>query len=75
MPRAVRPNFNEMAAGQACLPSRNGHCTARMYAALANGGALDGVRLVAPDRIADMQALQTDSRDVVRGRPCARRSA
>lgn len=75
--RAMPPEqwgfFNDMSFRKACLPSGNGHFTARalarMYAALANGGAIDGVRLVAPERIAGMQALQTDAVDVVLGNP------
>jgi CubicO group peptidase (beta-lactamase class C family) len=75
--RAMPPEqwqyFNEMSFRTACLPSGNGHFSARalarMYAALANGGAIDGVRLVAPERIPAMQALQTDSVDVVLGAP------
>lgn len=73
MPPEMWPHFNEMPFRAACLPSGNGHFTARalarMYAALANGGAIDGVRLVAPERISDMQALQTDKVDVVLGVP------
>jgi CubicO group peptidase (beta-lactamase class C family) len=36
-----------------------------MYAALANGGEVDGVRLVSPGRIAHMQRLMTDEPDRV----------
>jgi CubicO group peptidase (beta-lactamase class C family) len=73
MPPEQWAHFNEMPFRTACLPSGNGHFTARslarMYAALANGGELDGVRLVAPERIAGMQALQTDAVDIVLGAP------
>jgi CubicO group peptidase (beta-lactamase class C family) len=53
---AFNPNSRE---GRACeLGAANGVTNARnlarMYAALANGGALDGVRLVGPDTLARM---------------------
>lgn len=75
--RAMPPEqwqyFNEMSFRTACLPSGNGHFSARalarMYAALANGGAIDDTRLVSPGRIAAMQALQTDAVDLVLGTP------
>jgi CubicO group peptidase (beta-lactamase class C family) len=71
--KAMPPNtpftFNDMAIRKACLPSANGHFTARslarMYAALANGGEVDGVRLVSPERIEEMNACQIDSVDRV----------
>jgi CubicO group peptidase (beta-lactamase class C family) len=69
MPNAMWPHFNQMAFRQACLPSGNGHFSARalgkMYAALANGGEIDGVRLVPASRIAHMQRLMTDDIDRV----------
>jgi CubicO group peptidase (beta-lactamase class C family) len=62
-------NFNDMAVRKACIPSANGHFNARslarMYAALANGGEVDGVRLVSPERIALMSAIQTEAPDRV----------
>jgi CubicO group peptidase (beta-lactamase class C family) len=59
---------------QACLPSANGHFTARalarMYGALANGGEIDGVRLVSAERIPQMYRLMTDKPDrVIMGMP------
>jgi CubicO group peptidase (beta-lactamase class C family) len=73
MPKAMWPHFNSMPFREACLPSGNGHFTARalarMYAALANGGAIDGVRLVSPERIDAMRRLQTDAVDLVLGVP------
>jgi len=69
MPPAMWPHFNEMPFRQACLPSGNGHFTARalakMYAALANGGEIDGVQLVPPSRIPHMQRLMTEDIDRV----------
>ncbi len=54
-------------------PSTNGffsaRALARMYGALANGGAIDGVRLVSPGRIKMMGRLVTDKLDVVMGIP------
>ena len=71
MPKAMWPHFNTLAFRQACLPSGNGHFSARalaqMYGALANGGEIGGVRLVSSDRIASMQKLQTDDVDRVLG--------
>ena len=60
---------NTMKMRKACLPSSNGHFTARalarMYGALANGGEVDGVRLVSPSRIKDMYRLISEEVDVV----------
>ena len=62
-------DFNELAIRRACLPSANGHVTARalarLYGALANGGEIDGVRLVSKERIAEMQRVQTELPDRV----------
>lgn len=59
--------FNDMRMRRACLPSVNGHFSARalarMYGALANGGELDGVRLVSAERIAAMQVICTEAPD------------
>jgi CubicO group peptidase (beta-lactamase class C family) len=71
--KAMPPNapftYNDMAIRKACLPSANGHFTARalarMYAALANGGAVDGVRLVSAERIPQMYRCLTDQTDRV----------
>lgn len=61
--------YNEMRVRQACLPSANGHFSARalatMYGALANGGAINGVRLVSPERIGQMQQILTEDTDRV----------
>jgi len=62
-------DFNSMQVRKACLPSANGHFTARalarMYGALANGGEIDGVRLVSKERIALMSTIQTSDPDRV----------
>ncbi|MDH4145168.1 MAG: beta-lactamase family protein [Acidimicrobiia bacterium] len=71
MPKAMWPHFNGLPFRRACLPSGNGHFSARalarVYAALANGGELDGVRLVSPERIAAMQTVRTAEVDRVLG--------
>ena len=74
MPTSLTWNlYNDMRVRKACLPSANGHFTARalarMYGALANGGAVDGVRLVSPERIAHMQRIMTEDRDRVLAMP------
>ncbi|HEY4668194.1 MAG TPA: serine hydrolase domain-containing protein [Tepidiformaceae bacterium] len=69
MPPDMEFTFNDMRIRQACLPSANGHFTARalarMYGALANGGEIDGVRLVSPERIPQMQRIMTAEPDRV----------
>ena len=54
---------------QACLPSANGHFSARalarLYGALANDGQIDGTRLVSKERVAAMQRIQTELPDRV----------
>ncbi|MBI5949275.1 MAG: beta-lactamase family protein [Chloroflexi bacterium] len=76
MPRPMWPHFNGMPFRQACLPSANGHFTARalarMYAALAGDGSVDGVRLVSPGRIKLMQRVMTTDVDRVLGVPMAK---
>jgi CubicO group peptidase (beta-lactamase class C family) len=61
--------YNDMRVRQACLPSANGHFTARalakMYGALANGGEIDGVRLVSAARIPMIQQIITEEVDRV----------
>ena len=71
--KAMPPNsgldFNDMDVRKACIPSANGHFNARslarMYGALANGGEIDGVRLVSKERIALMSAIQVEQADRV----------
>jgi CubicO group peptidase (beta-lactamase class C family) len=69
MPRDTGASFNDMRIRKACIPSANGHFSARalarMYGALANGGEIDGVRLVSKERIAAMQRVLTDAPDRV----------
>ena len=62
-------DFNDRDVRRACLPSANGHFTARalarLYGALACGGEIGGVRLVSKERIAEMQRVQTELPDRV----------
>jgi CubicO group peptidase (beta-lactamase class C family) len=72
MPRELPTSvFNEMRVRQACIPSANGHFSARalakMYAAVSNGGQVDGVRLVSAERIPLMQRLMIQQPDRVLG--------
>jgi len=50
MPKGMWPYFNGDLVRRACLPSANGHFSARalarVYGALAQGGAIDGVRIL-----------------------------
>jgi CubicO group peptidase (beta-lactamase class C family) len=58
---------------EAVMPSTNGHATAagiaRIYAALACGGALDGVRLLKAETIEAAASEQSCGPDFVLGRP------
>ena len=67
MPLNLGVDFNDPAVRRACLPSANGHFTARaiarLYGALANGGEVDGVRLVSKARIAEMNRQRTNQVD------------
>ena len=62
-------NFNSPEAMQAIIPAANGAFTARslakMYAALANGGELNGTRILSADRLGLMSQRQTQGRDRV----------
>lgn len=73
MPKAMWPHFNGQPFRQACLPSGNGHFTARalarMYGALANRGQVDGCRLISEGHLPECSRLRTDSVDVVLGAP------
>lgn len=64
---------NERAWRAAEIPAGNGHATAlglaKLYGAVANGGELDGVRLMGPDTVAAMSKLQTDRVDILLGVP------
>ena len=62
-------NFNNREAMQAIVPGANGAFTARslarMYAALANGGELNGNRILSEQRIREMSQQQTRGKDRV----------
>jgi CubicO group peptidase (beta-lactamase class C family) len=64
---------NTRAWRSAIIPSTNGHATARavarIYAPLACGGASDGVRLLAPETIAEAIVEASAGPDVVLRRP------
>jgi CubicO group peptidase (beta-lactamase class C family) len=72
LPSKCWRHFNSMSIRKACLPSGNGHFTARalakIYAALANEGSITGVTLVSPDRIKHMNRVMTEDNDIVVGR-------
>jgi CubicO group peptidase (beta-lactamase class C family) len=61
--------FDTPEGHRAEVPAANGVMTARdlarMYACLGNGGELDGVRLMTPERVAAMSKLQTRRADKV----------
>jgi CubicO group peptidase (beta-lactamase class C family) len=73
MPSAMWQHFNKMHVRQACIPAGNGHFTARalakMYAAVAHDGTIDGVILVSPERVRLMSRVMTEAEDIVLGRP------
>ena len=58
---------------EAEVPSTNGHGNARgiarVYAALANGGAIDGVPVLSPDAIAAATTEQVNGHDRINNRP------
>lgn len=76
MPVDVWPPFNDMAVRRACLPSANGHFTARalarLYAALGNGGAIEGTRLLSEGHAATLNTLRNEDVDIVIGTPIPR---
>lgn len=76
MPVMRDVSFNDMRIRKAVLPSANGHFSARalarMYGALAHGGAIDGVRLVSEERIPIMQRVLTTDPDRVLMMPMAK---
>jgi CubicO group peptidase (beta-lactamase class C family) len=70
---AERPNSRAWRAAE--VPAANGHATAlglaRIYGAVANGGALDGARLLSADTISRMSEVQTRRTDLMLGfEPC-----
>jgi CubicO group peptidase (beta-lactamase class C family) len=66
-PTVSGATFNRDDVRQAAIPSSGGivnaRSLARHYAALAQGGALDGVRLLSPERVRAAAELQTDQVD------------
>ena len=64
---------NDRAWRAAEIPAGNGHATARglarLYAAVANGGSLDGVRLMGPETVEAMIDVQTERVDILLGVP------
>jgi CubicO group peptidase (beta-lactamase class C family) len=58
---------------EAEVPSTNGHgnarAVARVYAALANNGAVDGVRILSSDAIAAATEEQVNGHDLINNRP------
>lgn len=65
-------DFNSPGWRRAEIPSANGHgsarAVARLYAALVNGGELDGVQIMRPESVARMTAEQHNLVEVIRGR-------
>jgi len=62
---------NQRAWRAAEIPAGNGHASAiglaRLYAALANGGSLDGIRIMSPDTIAALASVRTRRVDLMLG--------
>jgi len=62
-------DWNSEAAVEAVIPAANGEFTARslarMYAMIANGGVLDGVRLLSEARVREMAEVRSKKRDRV----------
>ena len=62
-------DWNAEATVQAIIPAANGQFTARslarMYAMIANGGEIDGVRLLSEARVREMARVQSKKRDKV----------
>ncbi|MFG2006016.1 serine hydrolase domain-containing protein [Spirillospora sp. NPDC048911] len=65
--------MNSAAWREAQLPSTNGHGTARgvarVYTALAAGGAIDGVRIVDADALSAATVEQSSGEDLILHRP------
>ncbi|MEQ8859478.1 MAG: serine hydrolase domain-containing protein [Pseudomonadales bacterium] len=62
-------DWNDEVTVQAVIPAANGQFTARslarLYAMLAGGGELDGVRLLSEDRVREMSQVHSRKRDRV----------
>jgi CubicO group peptidase (beta-lactamase class C family) len=71
IPPSATWSFNDLTVRKACVPSANGHFSARalarLYGALANGGEVEGIRIIGGSRIPAMQRLVTDDYDIVLG--------
>ena len=69
IPTSFDLNFNKMEVRKACIPSANGHFTARAlaktYAALANKGEVGGTRIVSSETVRLMSTIQVDTPDRV----------
>jgi len=71
------PYFDQVLAGPSPMvlntemPSVNGllsaHALAKLYAAIANGGAVEGVRLFSPETVSALSKVQTRAHDAVIG--------
>jgi CubicO group peptidase (beta-lactamase class C family) len=72
----VAPQFNSPEVRRAELPAHGGIMSAaaisRLYALLAGGGELDGVRLLSPERIRKATEIQVDETDVILQQPVRR---
>lgn len=73
MPFTEPFDWNADATVQARIPAANGQFTARalarLYAMIAEGGRLDGVRVLSSDRVREMGEVQNRSRDRVLSLP------
>jgi CubicO group peptidase (beta-lactamase class C family) len=71
IPAAEPLSWNDPRLRRACLLSSTGVFTARalarMYAALASGGRLEGVQVLSPNTLSSLQAIQSYSHDRVMG--------
>jgi CubicO group peptidase (beta-lactamase class C family) len=69
LPTELWYHVNSVNFRRSCNPSANGFFSARalakMYGALANGGSIEGVKLVSPKRITEMSQLTTSEYDIV----------
>ncbi len=69
MPFADGLDWNDEDVVQACIPAANGQFTARslarMYAMIAGGGELDGVRVLSEECVRAMSEVQSKTRDKV----------
>lgn len=69
MPFSETFDWNDEAVVQAQIPAANGQFTARslarMYAMMAEGGKLDGVRLLSEERVREIGYVRSRSRDKV----------